>query len=100
MPVPWVFTDPKNDPFNPLKYIANNTLSAIAICACLFSSALPAGCCIRVYTTLSFLVWKRAVGGGADVEGWEHGSEAGELRCYGIVSAFRTEEASLSFLLH
>ena len=34
MPVPWVFTDPKHDPFNPLQYIANNTLSAIAICAC------------------------------------------------------------------
>ena len=28
MPVPWVFTDPKHDPFNPLQYIANNTLSA------------------------------------------------------------------------
>ncbi|RDX56235.1 RTA1-domain-containing protein [Lentinus brumalis] len=36
MPVPWVFTDPKNDPFNPLKYIANNTLSAIAISLVLF----------------------------------------------------------------
>ncbi|KAI0823125.1 RTA1-like protein [Trametes gibbosa] len=30
-PPPWVFTDPKDDPFNPLQYIANNTLSAIAI---------------------------------------------------------------------
>ncbi|EIW64953.1 RTA1-like protein [Trametes versicolor FP-101664 SS1] len=28
---PLVFTDPKDDPFNPLRYIANNTLSAIAI---------------------------------------------------------------------
>ncbi|KAI0724209.1 RTA1-domain-containing protein [Cerioporus squamosus] len=36
MPVPWVFTDPKNDPFNPLRYIANNTLSAIAISLVLF----------------------------------------------------------------
>ena len=34
MPVPWVFTDPKNDPFNPLRYIADNTLTAIAFCAC------------------------------------------------------------------
>ncbi|RPD81652.1 RTA1-domain-containing protein [Lentinus tigrinus ALCF2SS1-7] len=30
-PVPWTFTDPKDDPFNPLRYISNNTLSAIAI---------------------------------------------------------------------
>ncbi|CDO75869.1 hypothetical protein BN946_scf184672.g2 [Trametes cinnabarina] len=30
-PPPWEFTDPKDDPFNPLRYIANNTLSAIAI---------------------------------------------------------------------
>ncbi|KAI0757343.1 RTA1-domain-containing protein [Daedaleopsis nitida] len=30
MPVPWVFTDPRNDPFNPLRYIADNTLTAIA----------------------------------------------------------------------
>jgi len=25
------FLDPKNDPYNPLKYIASNTLTAIAI---------------------------------------------------------------------
>ncbi|KAH9912262.1 RTA1-like protein, partial [Epithele typhae] len=31
MPVPWVFTDPKNDPYNPLRYIVSNTLTAIAI---------------------------------------------------------------------
>lgn len=35
MPVPWVFTDPKNDPFNPLRFIASDTLTAIAFCACL-----------------------------------------------------------------
>ena len=32
MPVPWVFTDPKHDPYNHLQYIASNTLTAIAIC--------------------------------------------------------------------
>ncbi|TBU64716.1 RTA1-domain-containing protein [Dichomitus squalens] len=36
MPVPWVFTDPKHDPFNPLEYIASNTLTAIAISLVLF----------------------------------------------------------------
>ncbi|KAI0374517.1 RTA1-like protein [Pilatotrama ljubarskyi] len=30
-PPPWAFSDPKHDPFNPLRYIASNTLSAIAI---------------------------------------------------------------------
>ena len=35
MPVPWVFTDPRHDPYNPLQYIASNTLTAIAICECL-----------------------------------------------------------------
>ena len=52
MPVPWVFTDPKHDPFNPLKYITSNTLTAIAICefsflppSPLFSSYVPRGRC-------------------------------------------------------
>ncbi len=40
MPVPWVFTDPKHDPYNPLQYIASNTLTIIAICECLLGSVL------------------------------------------------------------
>ena len=38
MPVPWVFTDPRHDPYNPMQYIASNTLTAIAICECLIVS--------------------------------------------------------------
>ena len=40
MPVPWVFTDPRHDPYNPMQYIASNTLTAIAICECLFLSLI------------------------------------------------------------
>ena len=92
MPVPWVFTDPKHDPFNPLTYITSNTLTAIAICefsflppSPLFSSyvprgrcevgrsratgAAPAGTLLTTTTTPAFLgagAWRR----------WEAGSEA------------------------
>ncbi|KAH9853036.1 RTA1-like protein [Lenzites betulinus] len=49
-PPPWEFTDPKDDPFNPLRYIANNTLSAIAISLVL-----------AVALTQSWMMWR--VGG-------------------------------------
>lgn len=32
LPRPDPFADPKHDPYNPLKYIASNTLTAIAFC--------------------------------------------------------------------
>lgn len=28
------YLDPKDDPYNPLKYVASNTLTAVAICTC------------------------------------------------------------------
>ena len=43
-PDPYEFTDPKLDPYNPLRYIASNTLTAIAIGECrtgLFPPPLP-----------------------------------------------------------
>ena len=61
MPVPWVFTDPRHDPYNPMQYIASNTLTAIAICECLLASLYSSarrgleegtGCS---YTTVAFL---------------------------------------------
>ncbi|KAL7285785.1 hypothetical protein ACG7TL_000894 [Trametes sanguinea] len=51
-PPPWEFTDPKDDPLNPLRYIANNTLSAVAICAYL-SAALRLFFCLRVVWALA-----------------------------------------------
>lgn len=33
LPRPNPFVDPAHDPYNPLKYIASNTLTAIAFCA-------------------------------------------------------------------
>ncbi|KAI0768626.1 RTA1-domain-containing protein [Trametes elegans] len=47
-PPPWEFTDPKNDPFNPLRYIANNTLSAIAISLVLVVALVQSGMLLRL----------------------------------------------------
>ncbi|KAH9891035.1 RTA1-like protein [Cubamyces lactineus] len=47
-PPPWEFTDPKHDPYNPLQYIANNTLSAIAISLVLFVALLQ-----------TFMLWRQ-----------------------------------------
>ena len=86
------FADPKHDPFNPLKYITSNTLTAIAICKLSFlppspsfssyaprggcevgrsraTGAAPAGTLLTTTTTLAFLgagTWRR----------WEAGAEA------------------------
>ncbi|PPQ98523.1 hypothetical protein CVT24_004014 [Panaeolus cyanescens] len=47
VPRPDPFLDPKNDPYNPLKYIASNTLTGIAVALVLVTAILQSICIWR-----------------------------------------------------
>ncbi|KAF8812497.1 RTA1-like protein [Phlegmacium glaucopus] len=44
---PFTFTDPKDDPFNPLKYIASNVLTGVAFSLIMLVALLQTWCIVR-----------------------------------------------------